>query len=111
MYKTLLQGGHFNKKAQKVDLTGNWNPRAFAVSFVNTVPKNSVVGMCIEGERNGSFVVAILCEMLAVGVGEGGDGKKEREMLKRWFGEEERRVIREGEGRGKELLLEKLALL
>lgn len=108
MYKTLLQGGHFNKKTQTVDPTSSWEPQRFAASFINTIPQNIVVAMCTEGERNGSFVVATLCEIL---VRDGDERKKERQKLKSWFGEKERKVIKEGDGRGKDLLLEKLALL
>ncbi|KAF5346526.1 hypothetical protein D9756_010027 [Leucocoprinus leucothites] len=108
IYKTLLQGGHFSKKTQTVEPTGNWDASQFATSFTDTVPQNVVVAMCTEGERNGCFIVATLCETLV----KGGDEKKsERQKVKSWFEEKERKMIREGGGRGKDLLLEKLALL
>ncbi|KXN85890.1 Pumilio homology domain family member 6 [Leucoagaricus sp. SymC.cos] len=108
MYKTLLQGGHFNKKTQSVELTDSWNAVEFASSFIDTVPQNVMVALCTEGERNGSFIVATLCETLV----RGGDNKKsDRQKLKDWFGEKEEKIIKNGDGRGKDLLLEKLALL
>jgi pumilio family protein 6 len=108
MYKTLLQGGHFNKKTQNVDTTENWDALHFASLFINTVSQNVVTAMCTEGERNGSFIIATLCETLMMG---GDDKKSERQVLKSWFGEKEREKIEKGDGRGKHLLLEKLSLL
>ncbi|KAF9451432.1 ARM repeat-containing protein [Macrolepiota fuliginosa MF-IS2] len=108
MYKTLLQGGHYNKKAQVIETAGQWNASEFVTQFMNTVPQNIVVTMCTEGEKNGTFVITTLCEALV----KSGDAKKdERRKLKSWFGEKERKIIQKGEGRGKDLLLEKLALL
>lgn len=67
--------------------------------------------MCTEGERNGAFVVATLCETIT-GAGNGeSEGDEERKKLKSWFGKKERNAVRDGSGRGKDLLLEKLVLL
>jgi len=106
MYKTLLQGGHYSHKAQSIETAEHWDALQFATSFINTVPRNVVIAMSTEGERNGAFVVAALCETLAKS-----DKSSGRQTLKNWFGEKERELIRKGDGRGKDLLLEKLALL
>lgn len=108
MYKTLLQGGHYNKKTQSIETTDQWDALAFATSFMQTVPQNIVVSMCTKGERNGTFVITTLCETLVRG---GDERKSERQKLRSWFGEKERKAIQKGDGRGKDLLLEKLALL
>ncbi|KAF5346528.1 hypothetical protein D9756_010025 [Leucocoprinus leucothites] len=95
-------GGHFNKKTHTVEPTDNWDASQFATSFTDTVPQKCRHAMCTEGERNGSFIVATLCETLV----KGGDEKKsERQKVKSWFEEKERKIIREGDGRGKDLLL------
>lgn len=106
MYKTLLQGGHYNHKTQSIETAEHWDALQFATSFMNIVPQGVVTTMCTEGERNGAFVVATLCETLAKS-----DKPSARQTLKNWFGEKERELIRKGDGRGKDLLLEKLALL
>ncbi len=106
MYKTLLQGGHYNHKTQSIETPEHWDASQFAVSFINTIPQRVVTAMCTEGERNGTFVIATLCESLAKS-----DSTNERKKMRDWFGENELKLIRDGDGRGKDLLLEKLALL
>ena len=54
----------------------------------------------------GMFVVAELLERV---VEEGSEGDKT--MLKGWFGEEVRKELESGNGRGKKVLLEKIAKL
>ena len=73
------------------------------------VGKEGMVGMCTRGEGNGAFVVAELCGAL-IGDDVGKEGG-EREEVKRWFNEDVRREIEEGEAKGKKVLLEKIALL
>jgi len=73
---------------------------------VDIIPPKTAVAMCSDGERNGSFVIAALCETLVKN-----DKKAEEQKVKSWFGEKEKTAIKEGGGRGKLLLLETLALL
>ncbi|RXW23535.1 hypothetical protein EST38_g2307 [Candolleomyces aberdarensis] len=110
LYKTLLQGGHFNRKTESVDKAevGNWDTAKFAVRFVDTVGKEVVTAVCTKGERNGTFVVAELCEALVRG---GDEVKEARRMLKAWFDKGVRKTIESGEARGKSVLLEKLSAL
>jgi len=49
------------------------------------VGKEGMVGMCAEGDGNGAFVVAELCEALMGG----SEGERERKEVKRWFTESE----------------------
>ena len=107
MYKTLLQGGHFNKKTQSVELTESWDAFKFSSLFVDIVPQMTVIAMCTEGEKNGGFVIATLCETLV----KKDDQTAERRKVKSWFGEKEKVAIKEGNGRGQLLLLEALELL
>ncbi|KAL9709456.1 Pumilio y domain member 6 [Leucoagaricus gongylophorus] len=107
MYKTLLQGGHFNKKTQSVELTESWDAFKFSSLFVDIVPQMTVIAMCTEGEKNGGFVIATLCETLV----KKDDQTAERQKVKSWFGEKEKVAIKEGNGRGQLLLLEALELL
>ncbi|EAU87141.1 puf family RNA-binding protein [Coprinopsis cinerea okayama7 len=106
LYKTLLQGGHYNHKTQSIEPARDWKPAAFAVQFVNTLGKDLVVAMCTKGEQNGCFVVAELCQALV-----SGDEKEARKSVKEWFTKEVRKTVEDSEARGKKVLLEKLELL
>ncbi|KAJ6535965.1 armadillo-type protein [Mycena vulgaris] len=64
LYKTLLQGGHFNRAAAGVEKASGWGARAFAEQFMDAVGKEVCVVMCTAGECNGAFVIAELCEAL-----------------------------------------------
>ncbi|KAJ7158057.1 armadillo-type protein [Mycena filopes] len=107
LYKTLLQGGHFNRASSAIEQSPAWNGAAFAVQFVEEVGKEVVVAMCTKGERNGAFLVAELCEAL---MGKE-DGEKTRKTLKGWFGKDVVKEIEGGETKGKKVLLEKIAAL
>ncbi|PFH47695.1 hypothetical protein AMATHDRAFT_6504 [Amanita thiersii Skay4041] len=129
MYKTLLQGGHFNHTSHKIDYTSAWDPVKFAVGFVNTVGEEVMVGMCVDEQRGGAFVVAELCDTLALGsrrkqkeeeeasmmvVDEELEEKREeaRKLVKGWFGNEVKEKIKQSEGmKGKKVLLDALARL
>ncbi|KAJ7718169.1 hypothetical protein B0H16DRAFT_1337612, partial [Mycena metata] len=110
LYKTLLQGGHFNRSSGAIEQSPAWDGGALAVKFVEEVGKEVVMAMCTKGERNGAFVVAELCEVLMGKEGE--EAKEARKTLKGWFGKE---VVKEieggGETKGKKVLLEKIAAL
>jgi pumilio family protein 6 len=110
IYKTLLQGGHFNRKTEAIESPPEWDAASFAVGFVNQLTKDVVTSFCTKGERNGTFVVVELCAAL-VKEGEKEEVLDARETVKRWFGGEVTKGVEEGEARGKVILLEKLALL
>jgi pumilio family protein 6 len=108
MYKTLLQGGHFDRKTLSVNTTEHWDASQFASTFINTAPRDVVIAMCTEGERNGTFLLVTLCESL---LKQGDEKRAERQKLKGYFGEKELEMVRTGVAKGKDLLLEKLALM
>src|ERR1700733_12304527 len=66
LYKTLMQGGHFNHGTSSISLApaSTWDRIYFARQFVQHVGNEGVVGMCTKGEGNGAFVVAELCGAL-----------------------------------------------
>jgi pumilio family protein 6 len=109
LYKTLLQGGHFNHGTSSISLApaSTWDRSYFAREFVRMVGKEGIVGMCTKGEGNGAFVIAELCGALT----EGDEGRKERAEVKGWFNADVRREIGEGRAKGKKVLLEKIASL
>ncbi|KAJ4474996.1 armadillo-type protein [Lentinula aciculospora] len=102
LYKTLLQGGHFNHYLKSVETGSNWNPTAFAVDFVKIVGGDDgavIKDICTKGKRNGSFVVAQLCGALVrEDASFDKDSVKEaREKLKEWLSTSEtRKAIEEG---------------
>jgi pumilio family protein 6 len=108
MYKTLLQGGHFNRKTQAVDTSEHWDASQFASTFMDTASRDVVIAMCTEGERNGTFLLVTLCESL---LKQGDEKTVERQKLRGYFGEKELKMVQTGVGKGKDLLLEKLALM
>ncbi|KAK0450376.1 armadillo-type protein [Desarmillaria tabescens] len=100
MYKTLLQGGHYNRASNAVEKVPGWDSAFFADQLVETLGQDVVVGMCTKGERNGAFVVA---EALS-----GGNAKR---LVKGWFGADVVKKIEEGDMKGKNMLLEKIRQL
>ncbi|CAA7263624.1 unnamed protein product [Cyclocybe aegerita] len=107
LYKTLLQGGHYNHSTVSVERvpTSLWDSTVFAQEFVKTVGRDQTVGMC-RGEGNGAFVVAELCDALLRG-----EAKEVRKEVKNWFGKDVVKEIEGSEAKGKKVLLEKLSLL
>ena len=103
LYKSLLQGGHYNHTTNSIERVSD--AAAFASQFVNIVGKDATVSMCV-GDGNGAFVVAELCEALVRG-----DLVEERMQVKGWFGEKVIEEIDAGQAKGKRVLLEKIALL
>lgn len=106
MYKTLLQGGHFSHASRTVERVPGWDATAFATEFVRAVGEEVTVAMCAEGEGNGAFVVAELCEALIRD-----PGKEERTTVKRWFGDVAKKAVEEGKAKGKKVLLDKVEIL
>ncbi|KAF9479209.1 ARM repeat-containing protein [Pholiota conissans] len=108
LYKSLLQGGHYNHTTKTVERvpTTSWDSSAFADKFVRVVGPEPTVAMCV-GNGNGAFIVAELCEALIRGEQNYG-----RQKVKEWFGSPEVvKQLEESEVKGKTVLQEKLALL
>ncbi|KAL1745908.1 armadillo-type protein [Schizophyllum fasciatum] len=111
LYKTLLQGGHFAHAKGAVEAAPRWDAHAFAVRFMEAVGPGGeaaddsegpcpAIAMCTRGARGGAFVIAELLGALP------GDKRKEAAA---WFTKDVREQIEEGEGKGKGLLLDRLA--
>ncbi|KAJ7061988.1 armadillo-type protein [Mycena amicta] len=109
LYKTLLQGGHFNRASGTVDSLSSWDAHAFARAFVEVVGEEVCVAMCTLGGCNGTFVVAELCGTLVSGEGE--ETAEARRTVKRWFGGKVRQMIENGDAKGKKVLLERIDAL
>ncbi|PPR04486.1 hypothetical protein CVT24_013095 [Panaeolus cyanescens] len=107
LYKTLLQGGHFNHTTKAIEQVpaSVWDSTEFAAQFVEVVGKETTLGFC-TGKGSGVFVVAELCEALVRG-----EKAKERGRVKSWFSDKVVKEIKASEVKGKDLLLEKLTLL
>ena len=103
LYKSLLQGGHYNHTTKSIERVSD--TAAFASQFVNIIGKDATVAMCV-GDGNGAFVVAELCEALIRG-----ELIEEKVKVKGWFGEKVVQEIEAGQAKGKRVLLEKFALL
>ncbi|KAH9837998.1 ARM repeat-containing protein [Rhodofomes roseus] len=101
LYKTLLQGGHFNHSAKAIEPAENWSPASFAKRFVELVGQDTTIAMA-RGE--GAFVVAALCEQLA----KSEESAKERKAVSGWFTESVRKEITDAKGKGCAVLLEAL---
>ncbi|KAF7419498.1 pumilio domain member 6 [Pleurotus ostreatus] len=106
LYKNLLQGGHFNHTTKEVDRALGWDAAEFAEKFVEIVGEDVSVAMCTQGEANGAFVIAELCDSIHRG------GKsKTGQTVKGWFGSDGLKQVEQGKAKGRRVLLEKLALL
>jgi pumilio family protein 6 len=103
LYKTLLQGGHYNHTTNAIERVSD--TAAFASQFVNIVGKDATIAMCV-GDGNGAFVVAELCEALMRE-----NLIEEKATVKKWFGGKVVQEIEAGQAKGKRVLLEKIALL
>ncbi len=123
LYKTLLQGGHFNHATHKIDYIPSWDAIRFAITFVNTIDKDVIVNTCTKGSRSGTFVVAELCSTLCNGTKTRGEGNEmqvvdeeledardqARKLIKEWFTEDVLELIRGPEEmKGRKVLLEAL---
>lgn len=111
LYKTLLQGGHFSRKTEAIEPVQDWDALAFAVGFTKQLSSDVVTAFCVKGERNGTFLVAELCEALIKGSEKNDEAKAARATLKGWFNPSVKKEIEDGEGRGKIVLSEKIASL
>ncbi|KAF6752057.1 armadillo-type protein [Ephemerocybe angulata] len=110
LYKTLLQGGHFSRKTESIEPVQDWDATSFAVNFATLLSADVITSFCVKGDRNGTFVVAELCEALVKGSESSEEAKEAREKVKGSF-KRVKKDIEGGEARGKNILLEKLAAL
>ena len=98
LYKTLLQGGHYDQSLKSVTKPpSSFSPSAFASSFLTAVGRDVTVAMA---QGNGAFVVAELCRRVSV---EGTD--EEKRLLRMWFTEGVSKDIQDKEMKGKSVLL------
>ncbi|KDQ16608.1 hypothetical protein BOTBODRAFT_30530 [Botryobasidium botryosum FD-172 SS1] len=100
LYKTLIQGGHYDRTAKEVAPSAHFSPSTFASAFMRAAGRDNLVSMT---KGNGTFVVVELIERIKA------DGTpEEMKELRSWFGGDVRKEIESGEARGKEALLQKL---
>ena len=106
LYKTLLQGGHFNRESNLVERVPSslWDTTSFAQKFITIVGQQATTEMCL-GEGHGTFLVAELCDALIRG------DSADRTKLKKWFDDKIKKTIKGEEVKGKQVLLEKLGAL
>lgn len=105
LYKTLLQGGHYNKSSKSITKPSSaFSSSTFASSFLTVVGRDVTVAMA---QGNGAFVVAELCRRISM---EGTD--EEKRSLRTWFAEDSvDKNIRGKEMKGKKVLLESIDAL
>jgi len=103
LYKTLLQGGHFSHTSHAITRSPSFSPSAFASAFINIVGEETTVALA---RGDGAFVVAEFLERVTE---EGSEGEKK--TVKGWFNGGVRRGLQNGEGKGRKVLLEKVAKL
>ncbi|KAH9923851.1 ARM repeat-containing protein [Fomitopsis serialis] len=85
LYKTLLQGGHFNHSTKAIEPAEHWSAAAFARRFVELVGREPTVAMA---RGDGAFV--------------------ERKTVSVWFTEGVRKEVADAKGKGCAVLLEAL---
>ncbi|ESK93677.1 puf family rna-binding protein [Moniliophthora roreri MCA 2997] len=107
MYKTLLQGGHFNHTTKSVKKVPSWNALAFATQFVESIEREVVLAMCLKGEKNGTFVIAELCSALVV-EDAASESSQARKKLKGWLGPDVKKQIESGDAKGQKVLLDSI---
>jgi pumilio family protein 6 len=105
LYKTLLQGGHYDQSSKSITKpSSSFSPSTFASSFLTAVGRDATVAIA---QGNGAFVVAELCRRVST---EGTDEGKS--LLRTWFTEEGvSKDIRDKEMKGKNVLLESIDTL
>lgn len=102
MYKTLLQGGHFSRDTNSVQISPHWKPLHFAEAWVKMVGPDITLAAAQAG---GTFVVAELVERI---VHEGLQDSKDK--LKSWFNSL-RENIKKWDAKGSHVLAEKVEAL
>jgi pumilio family protein 6 len=103
LYKTLLQGGHFSRTTHSITRSPSFSPSAFASAFIRIVGEGTTVAMA---KGDGAFVVAELLERVSE------DGSEsEKGVVRDWFKGEVEKKLEDGDGKGRKVLLEKVAKL
>jgi pumilio homology domain family member 6 len=103
MYKTLLQGGHYDHSSKKISRSSTFSASSFASSFLRIVGEELTVAFAKGG---GAFVVAELCETIRK---EGGEA--EMATVRSWFDDDARTQIDQGDTKGRDVLLKNLDAL
>ena len=115
LIKTLVQGGHFDKKTSAISLAPSWStsttdqppPRvAFIKAFVSEIDEEDMLKMACA---SGAFVIAELISATTKELGE--QLKEEREVLKGYFGAEAVKKITSARPKGMDVLLERVKAL
>ena len=101
LYKTLLQGGHFDQSSKSITKpSSSFSSPRFASSFLAAVGRDVTMAMA---QGNGAFVIAELCDRV------GAESTSEKRLLQTWFTESEiNKSIQDKEMKGKGVLLKSI---
>ncbi|CAE6502591.1 unnamed protein product [Rhizoctonia solani] len=99
LYKTLVQGGHFNQQNKQIERSEQ-APKSVAGKFIHAAGKDNVISMAL-GE--GGFVIAEVIGELQ----EEGDQENLKE-IRSWFKKDTKERLGKGDIRGSAVLLERL---
>jgi pumilio family protein 6 len=103
LYKTLVQGGHFDRSTSSIERVSTWSPSVFASAFLEAAGPANIIEMAKGGC---TFLIAELVDRITQ---EGSE--EEKKTMRQWFGKAQRKEI-EAEGpQGVKVLLEKLTAL
>lgn len=103
LFKTLIQGGHYDRAASGISSAPSFSPGDFAKQFMTAAGEDNLVKMA---KGNGTFVVAELVERIRIE----GDGGEKTELSK-WLSKKVRTEIEESKGKGSDVLLGRLKAL
>ncbi|KAF8443677.1 armadillo-type protein [Boletus edulis BED1] len=103
MYKTLLQGGHFSHSERSVARSSAFSPSEFASVFLSIVGGGTTIAIA---QGDGAFVVAEFLERIRQ---EGNDAQKTQ--VRGWFDDSFVARMKDSEGKGKNVLVEKIRAL
>ncbi|KAF8123007.1 armadillo-type protein [Boletus edulis] len=103
MYKTLLQGGHFSHSERSVARSSAFSPSEFASVFLSIVGGDTTIAIA---QGDGAFVVAEFLERIRQ---EGNDAQKTQ--VRGWFDDSFVARMKDSEGKGKNVLVEKIRAL
>ncbi|KAF8431574.1 hypothetical protein L210DRAFT_3633624 [Boletus edulis BED1] len=103
LYKTLLQGGHFSHSERSVARSSAFSPSEFASVFLSIVGGDTTIAIA---QGDGAFVVAQLLERIRQ---EGSDAQKTQ--VRGWFDDSFVARMKDSEGKGKNVLVEKIKAL
>ncbi|EJT99624.1 puf family RNA-binding protein [Dacryopinax primogenitus] len=104
LYKTLIQGGHYEKESMRVDEPSSWSGDDFAVAFFEAAGGHQKGEALVSmGSGSGAFLVAELANRLK--------GKPAGKKLAEIFTSEVLRELNEKDVKGRGVLLEKLGAL